>query len=161
MHKQLLFDKQGKKASAWLILAIFIVLVLSLFAVFKESKEEKAAYINGYKFIVEVADTPQKRSIGLSEKKELGKSQGMLFLFDQKRTYHFWMKDMSFPIDIIWISQDTIVDITENVPVPDTEDDNLLPRYSPKSPVDRVLEVNAGLVEKLEIKVGDKITFDQ
>jgi len=75
----------------------------------------------------------------------------MLFLFDKSGRYAFWMKDMKFPLDFIWIAGDKVVDIDENIP----------PDYSgtlkPETPVDKVLEINAGVCEKYGIKKGDEV----
>ena len=52
---------------------------------------------------VDLAITPDEQSKGLSIKNTLNDSDGMLFPFDTPGDYSFWMKDMKFPIDIIWI----------------------------------------------------------
>ena len=70
----------------------------------------------------------------------------------------FWMKDMKFAIDIIWINDSEIVQIDKNVqpPAPNTVDEDLL-LYIPSQPIDYVLEVNANFTEENNIKVGDSI----
>ena len=108
-------------------------------------------------FTLDIADTDEKRSQGLSGRGKLEETQGMLFLFPQKDMYAFWMKDMLFPLDLIWIDEDTVVDISENVPIPFTA--TYLPRYQPKAPVNRVLEVNSGLTKKYGIIPGMKVAF--
>jgi uncharacterized membrane protein (UPF0127 family) len=67
------------------------------------------------------------------------------------------MKDMKFDIDIIWIRDGKVVEITEDIPTPDDESSKLI-LYSPSQPVDRVLEVNSGDSLRLGIKVGDEVT---
>lgn len=106
---------------------------------------------------VEVADTPEKRTKGLSGRNSLDQDSGMLFTFDSKGTLPvFWMKDMQFSLDFIWISKGKIVQIDKKVPPPGGNiTDNQLPRYSPSTPVNYVLEVNAGFADKNNIKVGD------
>lgn len=106
---------------------------------------------------VEVADDDNKRSLGLSYRQSLSQGSGLLFLFDVKERHSFWMKDMHFPIDIIWIDNDTIVNINENVPIPLTA--TYLPTYTPNVSINRVLEINAGEVKKNNIKIGDKINY--
>lgn len=105
---------------------------------------------------VEVADSPEEREAGLSKKNSLPENQGMLFVFEQPGEYPFWMKDMKFPIDIIFISGDKIVTIYGNVQPP-TSDNPSLPLYSPTAPSDKVLEINAGLAEQYGMKQGDTV----
>jgi uncharacterized membrane protein (UPF0127 family) len=79
----------------------------------------------------------------------------MLFLFDPKETPSFWMKDMLFPIDIIFINDGTVVTVYKNVQPP--IDGQNLPLYKPNQPIDDVLEINAGLSEQYGIKEGDSV----
>lgn len=101
---------------------------------------------------VEVADTPETRQMGLSGRPPLAEDEGMLFIFPAKGLHGFWMKDMLFPIDIIWIADERIIDISHSVPKP--VPGYGLPTFAPKSPVDRVLEVQAGFAEKRGLKAG-------
>src|SRR3989344_5288383 len=59
----------------------------------------------GVSLVTDVADTPELRQLGLSGKKSLEKDSGMLFVFDTTGIYGFWMKEMAFPIDVIWIDE--------------------------------------------------------
>ena len=99
----------------------------------------------------------QNLTKGLSGRNNLPEDQGMLFIFEKKGTYGFWMRDMKFPIDIIFIDDDMVVYIVENAS-PGAQTPNLT-IYIPDVPVNRVLELNAGQVKKLGIKKGIKITF--
>lgn len=106
---------------------------------------------------VEVAKTEMQRKRGLSNKESLPEGQGVLFVFAQKDIRPpFWMKDMNFAIDIIWIDDDKIVEIDKNIqpPAKDTPDSELT-LYTPNQPIDYVLEVNAGFSEENNIEVGD------
>jgi hypothetical protein len=120
--------------------------------------------LEGRVFHVDLADTMAKRMRGLSGRVSLTDDQGMLFIFPSPDRYSFWMKDMKFAIDIVWISGTTVVDVTENVPPPAPGQSTLsLPMYSPAVPADKVLEINAGLADKLGIGAGDRaaIIIDQ
>lgn len=112
--------------------------------------------INKTEFTVEIVDTENKRTKGLSGRKNMPKDTGMLFIFPTANIYNFWMKEVHFPLDFIWINQNKIVDITENVasPSPNTPD-NQLTIYNPKMAVDKVLELNAGVIQSSNIKIGD------
>lgn len=107
---------------------------------------------------VEIADTPAKQRLGLGGRDSLGENEGMLFIFGSKDIRAFWMKGLKFSLDLIWISDNKIVDFTENVPPPvKGQSDISLPTFASKEPVDKVLELNGGSVKKLNIKVGDTI----
>lgn len=108
-------------------------------------------------FSLEVADTYKERQIGLSDKKSLGDRKGMIFLFDEPTIPAFWMKDMDFPIDIIFLNGNRVVSVFRNVPAPENKEERL-PTYQPASPIDRVIEVKAGTAEKYSIDPGDELT---
>ena len=103
---------------------------------------------------VYLAQTEQEREFGLSGFDAIKSNQGMLFIFDMAQKPSFWMKDMKFPIDIIWINNNQVVDITKDLPV---QYDSNLTRYFPNVDVDRVLEVNAGWCEKHNVNIGDGV----
>ncbi len=116
--------------------------------------------INGNSIKVEVADTAQKRSKGLAGKSELSENEGMLFVFDRLDKYVFWMKGLSFPLDFVWIKDTQVVDILENIPPPSPgQSDDSLPVYSSKVDFNKVLEIKAGTVKRLNIKAGDTINL--
>lgn len=116
--------------------------------------------INGKKIIVELAKTPLEQATGLGFRDSLGKDDGMLFVFEEKTAPGFWMKNMEFPIDIVWISGDAVVGVSENIQPPADAAEENLPVYSPPAPVNYVLEVNAGFAEENGIKAGDKISIN-
>jgi uncharacterized membrane protein (UPF0127 family) len=106
---------------------------------------------------VEIASTPEEIQHGLSGRNEIG-SDGMLFVVSPPRQTAFWMKDMLFPLDIVWISNNKITGFEKNVPIPpfNTTDDNL-PLYNSPSLVDYVLELPAGTTSKLKIDLSSQI----
>lgn len=106
--------------------------------------------INDVLFKVEIADTPEKREQGLSGKTSLLEGSGMLFIFETADMYGFWMKDMNFPIDILWIDENlNVVDITRDLK-PETYPEV----FYPNKPVKYVLELPSGAVEKYRIEIG-------
>lgn len=126
---------------------------------FLNSTSPKAT-VNNKKFDLILAKTAQEKTTGLSKRYKLPENSGMLFIFNNKDYYQFWMKEMRFPIDIIYINDDKIVDIFENVKPPqgDMEVPNI-PIYTPREKANYVLEINAGLSKKLNIKSGNKVTL--
>lgn len=118
----------------------------------------KQLQINNAMLKVEIADTQSKRSKGLGGRESLASDEGMLFMFDKPDRYPFWMKGLTFPLDFVWIRGEKVVDITQSVQPPaQGQETSSLPIYQPKEEVNRVLEVNAGTAERLNIKVGDII----
>lgn len=106
---------------------------------------------------IEVADNPISQARGLSGRDFLEDARGMLFLFNGRGARSFWMQGMKFPLDIIWISGDEIVGISENLPQAGFGE---LEIYKSPDSVDKVLEINAGLSEKYGFKIGDKIVLE-
>lgn len=109
----------------------------------------------------EVVNTPASVTLGLSGRDQIG-ADGMLFVYDRPRRLTFWMKEMKFNLDLIWILHGKIVEITPNVPAPAaTTPLNELPTYMPHQPVDMVLEVEAGKAKLWQLQVGQRIIFSK
>lgn len=124
-----------------------------------QSPVTKQVQINGSKLNVEIADTQEKRAKGLSGRESLASDSGMLFVFPESSKHSFWMKGLSFPLDFVWIRGDKVVSVLQNVPPPaQGQPDSSLPIYQPNVEVDKVLEVNAGSIQRLNIKIGDTLT---
>ena len=116
--------------------------------------------IKNLSITAKVSASADDKKKGLSKVESLPLDRGMLFVFDKSGIYGFWMKDMKFAIDIIFIGEDkSIVDITENVPTETGKSDRDLTIYKPKSPVRYVLEINAGLSRLNNLQIGDKVDF--
>lgn len=105
---------------------------------------------------VRVADTNKTMELGLSYFKSLPKKQGMLFVFPQVGIYSFWMKDMNFPIDIIWMDENfTVVDRFINV------DPSSYPKtYTPSTPAAYVLEIPANTADEYGFNKGTTAQMD-
>lgn len=117
--------------------------------------KQPTVVINGHAVEIEVARTPEEQARGLSGRESLAENAGMLFVYEQSITPSFWMKEMNFPLDIIWIGEDKkIVDITENM-LPETYPQT----FQPKALVQYVLEVNAGWAKNHNISIDDRAEF--
>ncbi len=112
-------------------------------------------------FPVEVAADPETRIKGLSGRASLDSGSGMLFVFENAERFRFWMREMEFSLDIVWISSGcVVVDISVDVPFPDPSTPlNDLPRYSPESIAKYVLEINGGEAAALGVGAGDQVKF--
>lgn len=127
----------------------------------KEIPKEKKniVRVGNVEIEVEIAKTQEERKIGLAKYNDLPENRGMLFVFEEKDVKpSFWMKDVKFPIDIIWIDDGKVIEITEKVPVlASSIPDYKIPKYSPKQTIDYVLEIKAEEAAKKGIKAGDDV----
>jgi len=108
------------------------------------------------KIALEIADTESKRIRGLSGRERLADGVGMLFIFPISGIYSFWMKDMNFPIDIIWLDETfKIVHIEANV------EPNTFPKsFAPTLPSRYVVELNAGVASFKNLVVGQSLVIE-
>jgi uncharacterized protein len=142
----------------WLLIAVLIILDF-LFFVTKTVGSSPTIRIGQLVIPVELARSSTEMQKGLSGRESLPTNSGMLFIFPRLDFYHFWMPDMHFPIDIIWLDQNKkIIDISSNIP------NNFDPKnpviYQPKQPAQYVLEVNAGFAQNHQINIGDLVVFE-
>lgn len=118
-------------------------------------------FIGDAVYTVDLAVSAEERSQGLSGRPSLDTDRAMLFVYEVDRPRTFWMPDMRFPLDMVWIRSDCIVDgVTADVPhpPPDTLLDQL-PRYPSTGPVRFILEINAGQAEARGIGPGSPVRF--
>jgi len=108
--------------------------------------------IGVYVIDAEVADTPARKERGLSGRLSLADGAGMLFPYDSPGLYGFWMPDMHFDIDILWMREGRIVHIEPNVSKDDPQR-----IYKPRVPADLVLELPAGSAARRGFAVGDRV----
>ena len=128
----------------------------------EQASKIKSIKIAGQNINVELAISLEQQQLGLSGRKGLGDNQGMLFVIDPTgSTYasieRFWMKDMLFSLDMIWIGNDHNVIYIKKNATPESYPNTFGPDSGMIS--DYVLEINAGFSDKNNLKVGDKIEF--
>ena len=146
---------------------LVIVALIALFYIFiaasipNANLHIKSLKIGDATFSVEVANTTTTRMRGLSGRNPLKDGEGMLFVFDKPGNYSFWMKDMKFALDFVWIRGDRVVGITENVPPPAPNTSLFsLKNYYPPEDVDKVLELNAGEVKRYGVQAGQSAVLN-
>jgi len=141
------------------IIGILGLLVLASFLVAPQQKETTAVlFSDGTKITAEIADDDKEQELGLSNRDALDYNKGMLFVFDYENNWAFWMKDMRFPIDMIWLNTDgNIVYIQKNAQPCKEGCDS----FVSNKPAKYVVEVNSGFADKHVLKIGDivKIKF--
>ena len=152
-----------------------VVLALAFFAVIYLRNQSRGLEINPpsavppsptisigkHVFSIELAQTSDTRQLGLGNRKNIDDHAGMLFVFPQSDRHSIWMKDMLFPLDIIWLTPSktregalTVVDIRTGV-LPETYPEAFLP----KGDALYVLELSAGSAERAGIGLGSVLTL--
>lgn len=144
------------------IISIFlVVVVVGIIFIFQKAEdpivERPYVLFSGEKIFVEIADTEEKREKGLSGRDSIGDDEGMLFLFPEGGGYGFWMKEMKFPIDIIWVHKGKIVWIEKNVDPQVGVSDEKLQVYTFSGSADTVIEIKGGKSDILNLKEGDVV----
>ncbi|HWA32223.1 MAG TPA: DUF192 domain-containing protein [Candidatus Paceibacterota bacterium] len=114
-----------------------------------------AVRIAGETVNVDLALDQSTQERGLSGRDGLSPDQGMLFVFNSPAKYGFWMKDMNFPIDIIWLSADKRVVYIEKSAEPASYPEI----FTPPEDALYVLEVISGFSEKNNLSAGDQAEF--
>jgi uncharacterized membrane protein (UPF0127 family) len=138
---------------------IFVfLLVLPLLSTLAYSSEFVYADFGSKIYFLEVAQDAVARSQGLSGRSCLESNAGMLFVFNNPGNYAFVMREMKFPLDFVWLRDGIVVDLTANVPVPNSLADSL-ESILPSQAINNVIELNAGEIQKSGIKVGSPIRF--
>lgn len=135
-----------------------LIIVLFIILYFKKSPTKYTTVkIEDTEIRAEIADTFTERAKGLMFRKTLSEEEGMLFVFNNEDYHGFWMMNMSFPIDIIWINEEKeVVDIVKNVPSCRFS----CTSYKPKGKAMYVLEVSANFTERHDIGIGTILEFE-
>jgi uncharacterized protein len=153
------------------ILPVLIVIILTvagavLFRYLGSSGQDQRELYNvpvrigENELLVQIADTAKSREKGLSGRTGLAEGTGMLFVFPQPTQVTFWMKDMNFPLDIIFIRDNRVVSIEKSAPnFPRGTPLEELPRYTSPEPVDMVLEVPAGWSDSNGVSIGSLLNM--
>jgi len=142
------------------LIFIGLTLIIGLFFWQEQSRLKNPVNfvtINGLNINVQMADTDYLRYQGLSGQKNICELCGMLFTFPQEQVETMVMRNMNFPLDIIYIDNNKIIKIDANL-LP--EGANPIYTYSSELPVNYILEVNSGVTDKYNINVGDEVNFN-
>ena len=140
-----------------LLFSFLSIFIFALTFVACSKKFVKVFLPNGVSLTAELAVTDEERQLGLMHREKIDSDQGMLFIFEEEDRYSFWMKNMKFSIDMLWLDREKrIVHIERNVP----PCKNLpCPSYSPPIPAMYVLELKAGSSDKNNLRLYDRLEF--
>ncbi len=134
------------------------ILIVLIFVLISCAKIENKVCFKDKCFEVEIMDSEEKRVNGLMFRDNLDFDKGMLFVFEKEDKYDFWMKNMKFPIDVVWINENKeVVYMHKNTP-PCPE--NVCFSIMPDREARYVLEVNSGVADDIGLNIGDKLEFN-
>ena len=156
-----MFKNKEKKRLDWrvsFLLVIFLLAIfLKLYSFYWPKMEIK---VSGETLNVLVAKNYKHWAKGLGGRQDLGNYDGMLFVFNSPNQHTMVMRDMEFPIDIIWINQGQIIDIAPNAAVEPNKIEGQYFPYIARSVSTHVLEVPAGTAAAQGWKIGDRVEFN-
>ena len=132
------------------ILGVFIITLFLIFFFLKKSVNNYVVFPDQTIFEIELAKTPKEQALGLAKRDKIDPLKGMLFIFPKKQKPTFWMKDMNFPIDLLWLDNGKIIDWEKNMLLDQQT-------YQPDQNIDQVLEIAAGTIKKHHLKIGDQL----
>ena len=144
-----------KKILVFVLLCLGIFGGIYAFGSTQTSKPKTYVLLAHKTFFVDLAETKTVQQKGLSGRVSLPTDEGMLFLFEKPGDYGFWMEDMLFPLDIIWISPDWHVTHIEHSIATSTYPTVFYAHI----PSQYVLEISAGEASKLDVHVGDTVQY--
>jgi uncharacterized membrane protein (UPF0127 family) len=111
--------------------------------------------MGGKAFTAEISDTNALRELGLSNRESIAADHAMLFVFPEDGSNLFWMKDMNFSIDMIWLDSNRKIMFI----AADASPDSFPKTFGPTAPSRYVIETRAGIAAELGLKVGDRVSF--
>lgn len=147
------------------LLFLLFFLVISFFAFYfvdNVSNPERISKLNttvGTKnYELYLAKTSQEIEKGLARFDQIKNNEGMLFVFETPGTYSFWMKDMKFSIDIIFLNEEQkVINTFPNVKFESYQSPFDYETYKPDFPAKYVIELKEGEIKENGIKVGDRV----
>lgn len=150
-------ERKSPNRNIILIIGLFAVIIIAFSIYYFDSEDSQPlrndgiVFFGNYSITVEIADNSEERSKGLMFRESIPHNTGMLFVFENEGLYSFWMKNVEFNLDMIWMdSNGEVVHIEENVPTC-TE---ICPSYTSLRRASYVLEVNAGYVNEINLVKG-------
>jgi len=153
--------KKFKKYISFVVVILFLGVIAfflanqNIFLRKSIGNDIKFVKIAGQIVKVDLALTQKDQEQGLSGRESLKDNEGMLFIFSKAQKNYFWMKDMNFPIDIIWLDENFRVIYIQKDALPSSYPNV----FGPAVDNSYVLEVSSGFSKKNNLKEGDLVEF--
>jgi len=149
-----------KEALTWILVTFGLALVgaSAFYVLWPQLQPHATVRIGDGVFKTRVANTEETRVQGLSGTSKLGEDRALLLVFDSEGEWPIWMKDMKYPIDIVWLNKDKkVVHIVKNAP----PESYPYEKFTPKRSAKYVLELPAGTVDEKSIIIDSQAAFDE
>jgi len=153
-------SKRRSPLLSWMLVGFVLILVgaAGLYILWPQLQPHTTLRMGDGVFKTSVARTPDEREKGLSKTPKLRDDQALLFVFGTDGKWAIWMKDMNYPIDIVWLDKDKkVVHIVKNAP----PESYPYEKFISKEDARYVVEVLAGTADKKSIKIGGQAAFDE
>ena len=129
-------------------------------ATMQDLRSVEVVFPNQTKIMAETVRLEPDLMRGLMFQDSLAHDRGMLFVYKKADYLPFWMYQIKFPLDILWLDKDhRIVEMSEKTPACLSKSARECPHYGAHQKAQFVLEVNAGIAEKNGLKLGDLVDF--
>jgi uncharacterized membrane protein (UPF0127 family) len=136
-------------------IAALLVYALGKTAPLQDTTGLTRVAVAGTSVFMRVADTEAEREQGLSGTEPLKSNEGMLFEFDREGYYSIWMKDMRYPIDVVWVSEQGIIVHIEKSLSPASYP----AAYTSTLPARTILELPTGFADAHHVILGARVTI--
>jgi len=151
----------GREKSWWSVVIVGLILLLvgatAFYVLGPQTQPHTTLHLGDGIFKARVVQSVAERERGLSGTSQLAQNQAMILVFDGNGRWPIWMKDMNYPLDIVWLNQDKkVIYIVKNAP-PDSYPKTFLPKDAARY----VVELPAGMVDQKTITVGTEAGFDE
>lgn len=152
--------EEQKKLKTWHIVFLLILVVSFIVVkIWQQHWPEAVVNLKDTELNVLVAKTPKHMYQGLGGRDYFGEHDAMLFVYGYKDKQGIVMRNMNFPIDIVWFADGVVVDVAANIQPEFDVPENKLMVYYPRTDANAVLELPAGWANRHKLKIGDKITL--
>ncbi len=138
-------------------ISVLCIILLNIFLAYNQKSIQNQVCFKDRCFHVELAETLEKKTRGLMYRDHLNANKGMLFIFEEEDKHPFWMKNTLIPLDIIWINKDgEVVYMSKNTQPCRMDPCSII---TPDKNSRYVLEINSGMIDTMELKIGDRLQF--
>lgn len=156
-HRHLRWLHKDKLSTVIGLFTLLLIVVLGVSLVERFTQPQATLRIGDGIFTAHVAATDDARQKGLGGTEPLAENEAMILAFERDARWSIWMKDVDYPLDVVWLdARQKVVHIVKNMPPSSYPESS----FVPEKPARYVVEFAAGTVEKKAIRIGTVAQFD-